>query len=246
MTFERVIRSLSGFVAAVIVFFLAGGAYLSSKGFVVQEDGSIVLMTPAAAQDVVEEKNVEIPDNIVLPQEHTEGKNEAPITLYEYSSFGCSHCADFHLSVLPKLKKKFVEKGWLKIVFVPFPLDAKSMNGALIAECIKADNYFPFIDVLYKKQRSWMLSDSSDKVIMQYASLYGLSMEEAEKCLHDDNKARELLSNRQNGITQLGIRGTPAFIIATGGRYEMVNNDHSYDAFKTLIEEKLNENKVSD
>ena len=132
MTFERIIRSLSSFVAAVVVFFLAGGVYLSSKGFEVQDDGRIVLVKHAYAQENVAVDKVKLPDNIVLPQEHSEGDDNAPVTLYEYSSFGCSHCADFHLTVLPKLKEKFVKKGLLRIVFVPFPLEEKSICHLII------------------------------------------------------------------------------------------------------------------
>lgn len=239
MRFEQIIKTISGFVAGVVVFFLAGGVYLSNKGFVFQDDGSIVLIANAAAQDGGGYKAPEIPNNIVLPQEHSEGNVDAPVTLYEYSSFGCSHCADFHLHVLPKIKKEFVDTGLLRLVFVPFPIDKNSMSAALVAECVPEDKYFEFINVLFKKQRDWELSSNPNKVIKQYAALNGLSVDEAEKCLHDDENAREILSNRQNGITQLGIRGTPTFIISSNGRYEQVVNDYSFTAFKDLIESKL-------
>ncbi|MBQ9732004.1 MAG: DsbA family protein [Alphaproteobacteria bacterium] len=239
MNFERIIKTISGLIAGVVVFFMAGGVYLSSKGFVFQDDGSIVLVAPAAAQDETAYTPPSIPDNIVLPTEHSEGKADAPVTLYEYSSFGCSHCADFHLGVLPELKKEFVDTGLLRVVFVPFPLDKNSMSAALVAECVPEDKYFEFINLLFKKQRDWELSRDPEKVIKQYATLNGLPAEDADKCLHNDDNAREILSNRQNGIAQLGIRGTPTFIISYNGHFEQVVNDYSLDAFKDLIVSKL-------
>jgi thioredoxin-related protein len=85
---------------------------------------------------------------------------------------------------------------------------------------------------------------AQDKVIKQYAALSGVSAEEAEKCLHNDENAREILSNRQNGVAQLGIRGTPTFIISSEGKYEQVVNDYSLSAFRNLITSKLSK-KIS-
>ena len=239
MRFERIIKNLSGLVAAVVIFFMAGGVYLSSKGFEMREDGSIVLVRPAAAQD--DAPLPEIPDNYVLPDEHSIGSKDAPVTLYEYSSFGCSHCADFHLYTLPKLKAEFVDKGLVRMVFVPFPIDKSSMNAALLAECVDEDKYFAFIDVLFKKQREWGLSRNPDKVLKQYAALSGLASEKADACLKNDDNAREILFNRQNGLTQLGIQGTPSFVISHQGHSEMIPGVHSYDGFKELIESRLPE-----
>ena len=122
---------------------------------------------------------------------------------------------------------------------MPFPIDKNSMNATLVAECVADDKYFEFINLLFKKQRDWALSRNPNKDIKQYAALSGVSAEEAEKCLHNDENAREILSNRQNGVAQLGIRGTPTFIISSEGKYEQVVNDYSLSAFRNLITSKL-------
>ena len=237
MSFERIIKNLSGLVAAVVIFFMAGGMYLSSKGFEMMDDGSIVLVQPAAAQSEITVP--EIPDNYVLPDEHSIGSKDAPVALYEYSSFGCSHCADFHLHTLPKLKADFVDKGLVRLVFVPFPIDKSSMNAALLAECVDEDKYFAFVNVLFKKQREWGLARNPDKVLKQYAALSGLSQDKAEACLKNDDNAREILLNRQNGLSQLGIQGTPSFVISSQGHNEMIPGVRSYEDFKSIIESKL-------
>lgn len=74
--------------------------------------------------------------NVILPKGHPVGSKDAPISIYEYSSFGCYHCSDFHLETLPKLQKDFIDSGKVKLVFVDFPLDSKSMMAAMIADCM--------------------------------------------------------------------------------------------------------------
>lgn len=240
--FEKIIKNLSATIAAVVVFFIVGGMYLSGKGFVMQDNGEIVLVPSAVAQEGTGVSQLPvIPDNLVLPGEHSLGKEDAPVVLYEYSSFGCSHCADFHLQVLPKIKKEYIDKGLVKLVFVPFPIDKASMDGALLAECAAEDKYFDFIDILFKKQRAWKLSRDSQKVLKQFATLSGVAADQADACLRNDDTAREILSNRQNARSLLGIQGTPSFVISVGGKNELISGYRLYDDFKAIIDAKMPE-----
>ena len=122
MKFENTIKKLSAFVASFFLFFLCAGMYLQIKGFIMTPDGKIVLVNPAQAQQTAEnETSVPVPGeistkvdplvNIILPKGHILGQENAPITIYEYSSFGCFHCADFHLDTLPQLEKDFINTG---------------------------------------------------------------------------------------------------------------------------------------
>lgn len=246
MTFEKFIKKMSEWVAAVVVFFLAGGMYLSQKGFV-WDNGEIVFVGNAKAQEqMIEYQPPVIPDNFVLPDEHSVGKADAPVVLYEYSSFGCSHCADFHNETLPKLKKKYAEKGLLRVVYVPFPIDKISMDAALLAECVPADKYFDFVDLLYKRQREWLLSRNSLDVLAKFAKLNGVGAEKIDGCLKNDEVAREILANRQTGITQLGIQGTPSFVLSHEGKSELISGVRSYEEFKELISSKLPHNETTE
>lgn len=240
MNFERSIKTLSNLVASVVVFFLVGGIYLSAKGFVWQDDGKIVLVANALAQnDDAKIAAPKIPDNMVLPLKHIEGDVNAKVTIYEYSSLGCTHCADFHLKTIPELIKYYADKGGVRVSYVPFPLDKSSMDGALLAECMPKNKYFEFINVLYKKQRDWRLSRNPEKILRKYAALNGLAEDKMDKCLHNDNNASEILDNRQTGITQLGIKGTPSFVISYNGRNEIIYGVRSIDDIKKLISEQL-------
>ena len=239
MKFEKIIKNISSLVAAVIVFLMVGGMYLSSKGFEITENGEIVLVGRAYAQDGAVVSAPVIPDNFVFPNEHGEGAADAPVTVYEYSSFGCSHCADFHLNTWPMLRDKYVKEGKLRLVFVPFPIDKASMSAAMLGECLPADKYMAFAELMFKKQREWGLSRNPEKVLKQYAVLSGLSSNEADACLHNDDIAREILNNRQNGITQLGIQGTPSFVVSHAGKNELIGGVQSFENMSMIIESRL-------
>lgn len=240
--FEKVIKRISAVVAGCIVFILVGGMYLSAKGFQVDENGNFVLMNQANAKDV-EEKVKEIPLNFGFPQEHVLGKEDAKVTLYEYSSFGCTHCADFHLETLPKIIKEYVDTGLMKVAFVPFPLDKNSMDAALLAECVEKDKYFAFADVLFKKQRDWGLSFNPQKILLQYASLSGLAKDKAEACLKNDITAAMILQNRKDGIDKLGIKGTPTFFVVSDKKIDTVFGIKPLDEFKEIIDAHVENNK---
>lgn len=245
MKFEDIIKKVSSAIAAFVVFFIAAGIYLSMKGFDLNEQGELVLVRSAQAQENIPPAPKEIPANFVMPEGHSLGDKNAPLTLYEYSSFGCYHCADFHLVTMPKIKSEYIDKGLVRLVFVPFPIDAASMNGALLAECVGEDKYFAFIEVLFKKQREWGLSRDPNKVLMQYAALSGLNPEKAKMCLKDDNEAREILANRQNGVTQLGIQGTPSFVVGSAEGYQLLAGAQPYEKFVEVFEQKLADKKLT-
>ena len=236
--FEKVIKRISATVAGCIVFILVSGMYLSVKGFQVDDNGNFVLMNQAKAEDV-DEQVKEIPLNFGFPQEHVIGDKNAKVTLYEYSSFGCTHCADFHLEMLPEIVKDYVDTGLMKLVFVPFPLDKNSMDAALLAECVEKDKYFAFAEVLFKKQRDWGLSFNPQKMLLKYASLSGLAKDKAEACLRNDITAAMILQNRKDGIDKLGIKGTPTFFVASSKKIDTIFGIRPLDEFRKIIDAQL-------
>ena len=244
MKFEQTIRTLSAVLAGVLMYFFAGALYLGAKGFAVDENGNFVLMNQATAQEISEPK--EISANYAFPQDHALGSDKAPVTLYEYSSFGCSHCADFHLDVLPQLKEAYIDKGLVRVVFVPLPLDKNSMDAALLAECVAPEKYFDFADVLFKKQRDWGMAFQPQKVLLQYAALSGVGDEKAQTCLRDDIVAARILKDRQTGLADLGIAGTPSFVISSASGNQLVSGLKSVAEFKMLLDNALPEKEESE
>lgn len=241
MKLEVIIRTASKWIAGVVVFLMASGFYLSSKGFVMGPNGP-VLATKTADAAVFGNSGPELKkvrSNLALPEGRHLGKDTAPLTLYEFSSFGCYHCADFHLNTLPKIMKEYVDTGLLKVVFEPFPLDKRSMQAAMISECIPDDKYYQFVELVFKKQREWSLSSKGEQILSQYAALSGINDAKVKACLSDDNIAKNIISDRQYAMDELGIQGTPSFVIAQDGVREVLYGAPSYNKLKGILDVKL-------
>lgn len=239
MKFENIIKRISAIAAACVVFMVAAGMYLSFKGFVMGQNGSITLVKNAYAVEQPAVAPKMIPNNVVLPSGEILGNKDAPITIYEFSSFGCYHCADFHLKTLPLLEKEFISKGQLKIVFSDFPLDAKSMQASLMSHCFKGSKYFRFINTLFQKQREWGMSNQTGDLLKQYAFANGLNQDVATRCLENKLKAQDIMESRQYAVNHLGITGTPSFVISGSQGSQILYGAPDYETLKAIIEKNI-------
>lgn len=237
---EDIIKRVSNAISLILLFVLSSVFYFSAKGFVF-EDGQIILKEQVVhAEDIKNGIATVLPKdiNISATTKFLEGAEFAPLTLYEYSSFGCSHCADFHLNILPKLEKDYVEQGLLKIVFVNFPLDKKSMKAAMLSRCMTYDNYHKFIKILFDKQRFWYLA-GDDTPLFKYAAEFGLSYDEAQECVGDDAVASEIIADRQQGLKQLKMEGTPAFFVSGVDGNEIIYGKPRYSDLRDYLDTRL-------
>lgn len=241
MKFEILLKRISALAAAFIVYFLCAGFYLSLKGFVMMPDGNIVLIKEAQASSDITTLASPIDSKIALtlPTGPVLGSDNAPVTVYEFSSLNCSHCAHFHLSILPLLKQEFIDSGHVKFIFTNFPLDRKSMKAAMLTECVPTSNYNAFISTLFKKQREWMLSRNSEEVLLRYAMLNGLTETQARECISNDNLAKDILEIRQQGLDRLKIKGTPAFLVVKGNERDILYGAPDYKTFKAYLQSKI-------
>lgn len=248
---EKWIHRISFIITLCIMYVIAGFTYLSFKGFVYQ-NGTFELVKGAQAgwldfenNDVVSQKQEPTPVDVNvalnLPQTTIAGSPHAPLTIFEFSSLSCMHCADFHLNGIKKLEKDFLSTGKLRIVFINFPLDRGAMQAAMLAECINPNQKPDFLNLVFKKQREWVLSTETQKHLVNYAMMNGLSQSEAEKCLKNDELAKEIISYRQDAIDKLKIEGTPAFLISTKNKNEMMYGISNFIDFKAYLRERLAE-----
>jgi len=160
------------------------------------------------------------------------GDPAAPVTIIEYSSLTCPHCAAFHTDTLPALKERFIDTGQAKLIARDFPLDQSALNAAVIAHCAGPDRYFAFLDALFASQSSWARSDDPRESLIQLAGLGGLSRDKAEACLASEAMQDAVLQVRLDGQEEFQISSTPSFII----NGEMMTGNQSIDEFATLIE----------
>ncbi|MGE0719989.1 MAG: DsbA family protein [Alphaproteobacteria bacterium] len=141
------------------------------------------------------------------------GKADAPITIVEYASFTCPHCAAFHKDTLPKLKAAWIDTGKAKLVFRDFPLDGAALRAAMMARCLPAERYFPVVDILFKNQESWSHARDPVAALSGIARLSGLSQEAFDACMKNEALQKGILARAFEAQQQQKIQATPSFVV---------------------------------
>ena len=159
------------------------------------------------------------------------GMDTAPITVIEYASLTCPHCAQFHQNALPTIKKNFIETGKIRYVYRDFPLDQLALSGSMIAQCGGRDRYFAFIDALFAQQSNWARDPKPFAALSRIARLGGLSQAKFDECIKDKDIADAILKKRLDGDKIFGINSTPTIII-NGKRF---SGGLSIEQFKAVI-----------
>ena len=236
---DEITRKISNVLSFIVMFCFSAFIYFNYKGFVYQ-DGKIFLQKQEATASEYNGIAAVLPENMAInaSQKYAIGSASAPLTMLEYSSLTCPHCADFHLDTIPLLEREYVEKGLLRIVFVNFPLDKNAMKAAMLSECMTYQNHETFINQLFYNQRTWWLDNDNER-LFRYAAEYGLSYDEAEACLNNKNIAQEIVSARQEAVSRLKVQGTPAFFISGADGNEIIYGVVSFSAIKEYIDGRL-------
>ncbi|PWJ85402.1 protein-disulfide isomerase [Pseudaminobacter salicylatoxidans] len=146
-----------------------------------------------------------------LPDE-VMGKEDAPVTIVEYASMTCSHCAHFANTTFPELKTKYIDTGKVRYILREFPFDPRAEAAFMLARCAK-DNYFPMVEVLFKQQENWAPVPDAKTALLQIAKLAGFSQESFEACLTDQKLLDDVRAVQKRGAEEFGIDSTPTFFI---------------------------------
>jgi len=197
-------------IAAIVVLAVAAGAvgYYAWQG---QDDELATAASEQAAES--DAATAELMQPGPLP-ENVLGSADAPVTIVEYSSMTCPHCAHFHAEILPTLKAKYVDTGKAKYIIREFPLDNLAAAAAMLARCTDRDRYFPFVDVLYKTQPQWATNDpnAADK-LFDVAKQAGFTRESFDKCLSDQTLLDNIMAVRERGADTFKVSSTPTFFV---------------------------------
>jgi len=145
------------------------------------------------------------------------GEEGAPVTIVEYASMTCPHCAHFHATTFPELKEKYIDTGKVRFIFREFPFDPRAEAGFMLARC-SDDKYFAMIDVLFEKQDSWAPVENARDPMLQIAKLAGFTQESFEACLTDQKLLDDIRAVRKRGAEEFGVEATPTFFI-NGQKY---------------------------
>lgn len=163
------------------------------------------------------------------------GDPAAPVTIIEYSSLTCPHCAAFHAKILPELKQRYIDTGKVRLVLRDFPLDATALKAAIVAHCAGPERQPQFVEVFFAQQQNWARAADPVQALKQLAKLGGLGEAQIDACLADKELENAILQARLDGEQKYKINSTPSFIIDG----KTVAGEQSVDAFAAMIDPLL-------
>jgi protein-disulfide isomerase len=165
------------------------------------------------------------------PEDHVLGKPDAPITIVEYASLTCPHCAAFAKETLPQVKKEWIETGKAKLVFRHFPFDRAALAAAQLTECAGPDKFFAFLDVFFTQQDNWAKGDPIAN-LARLAKLGGMPEDKVQTCLKDEKLANKIVAVRLQGEKELGVNSTPTFFV----NGKKIIGAEPYDTFSAALQ----------
>ncbi|MBT6506215.1 MAG: DsbA family protein [Marinovum sp.] len=225
------LRKLSFTLGAVAVL-MGAGLWLSWPSSVTTEAEFTLPFAATAQTDDSEPSEVEIVNMV-------QGDENAPITVVEYASLTCPHCASFHKEVYKDLKTNYIDSGKIRFEFREVYFDKFGIWASMIARCTGPDRYFGVIDLMMSTQSTWARSGDDLAIISELRKigrLAGLQDDQLQSCLQNADKLRALVAWYKENATRDGIRSTPTFLI-DGEVYKNMN----YDDFAAVLDEKLAE-----
>jgi len=190
------------------------------------------LATPVRAQSAVAAavaKPVSLPDIAI-------GSPNAPVTITEFASMSCPHCAAFGENVFPMLRSKYVDSGKVRFVFREFPLDIKAVAASMLARCIAADDaekYLGAVEILFKQQER-LMAETKD-TLNSVGKLNGMSEQDVERCVRDQALLDKIAADQRYALETLKVDSTPTFFV-NGERFQgALSFEEFEDRLKPLL-----------
>ena len=184
----------------------------------------------AAGQAPADLKPIDSPLAKAQPDDMVLGSPDAPITMIEYSSLSCPHCARFQKDVLPQIKKDYIDTGKVKLIQRDFPLNKPAVLAAQLAHCSGPMRYSALVDVLFKTQDQWLTEDAVEK-LATIAATAGMDRPTFDACLANKDIEAKIVATRKAGEDAFQVNSTPTFII-NGVKRE---GEQTYDDMKALF-----------
>ncbi|GAB4577102.1 MAG: DsbA family protein [Roseibium sp.] len=141
------------------------------------------------------------------------GEEDAPVTIVEYASMTCGHCANFHKRTWPDLKKDYIETGKVRFIFREFPLNNEAYAMSMLARCAPADKYFEIVDIMFEQLRSGALSGEFLPALTNLSKQIGYTQESFNECLTNQGLLDALVAEADRASAKFGVSSTPTFFI---------------------------------
>lgn len=185
------------------------------------------LISDAMAQSAADvAKPQSLPDMAIGPA-------DAAVTITEYASMTCPHCAAFNATVFPKLKAEYIDTGKIRYIFREFPLDIKAAAGSMLTRCIAngdAQKYFAVTDMLFRSQNDWVVKNTTE-TLTRIGKQAGLTQAQVEDCLKDQALLDKIAADQKYAAEVLKVDSTPTFFI----NGEKVKGEQSFEDFAKRI-----------
>ncbi|HET7490255.1 MAG TPA: DsbA family protein [Candidatus Acidoferrales bacterium] len=189
------------------------------------------LIANAMAQSAADvAKPISLPDMALGPA-------DAPVTITEYASMTCPHCAAFNEAVFPKIKAAYIDTGKIRYVFREFPLDIKAAAASMLSRCIAKDDsakYFAVTDLLFRSQSDWVVKNTTE-ALTRIGKQAGLSQQQVEDCLKDQSLLDKIVADQKYASDVLKVNSTPTFFL----NGEKIKGETSFEEFDKRIKALL-------
>jgi len=147
------------------------------------------------------------------------GDPAAPVTIVEYASMTCGHCASFHENSYPRLKVDYIDTGKVKLIIREFPFDPRALAAFMLARCTQDDaQRTTMIDVLFQQQDHWARAENASTALLNIAKLGGSTQESFTACLNEKELQQKIVETQMRGQQVFGVEATSTFF-ANGDKY---------------------------
>ena len=167
------------------------------------------------------------------------GNEDAKITIIEYASLSCSHCADFHVNTLETLKKEYIDTGKVRIVFRDYPFNYPALLGSMVLRCIPENYRYDYMNALFKLQTDWVNKKNKKTIQELYKIMQsgGMTKDEYDACIYNTELENEILKGVMEAQNQFNIKSTPSFII----NGNLIEGNKSIKEFRQIIDKILSQ-----
>ena len=155
--------------------------------------------------------NLEANNNLVVL-----GPDKATVKIKVFSSLTCPHCANFHIKVVPEIKREYIDTGKVQLIFIDFPLDQVAFNASKILHCLDKKKQITFLDIIYETQTKWTNGSNINDInknLKKIVKNLGISSTKFDKCLIDETISDKILNSRIDATKKYSINATPTIII---------------------------------
>lgn len=204
---------------------------------------SLAALSPALAQRQDGPAEIPIADLMKPPGDLPEialGPTDAKVTIVEYASLSCGHCAHFHKDVLPAVKSKYIDTGKIRLIMRDHPGNDRAVAGAMLVRCVPGDKAVPLMSALFSLQEQWaFVKESPLPKLLDIAKQAGFTEESFNKCLTDDKLLKTINGNFEHALRDFGVRATPTFFV-NGKRMQGAPTIEAFDKAIAEAEGKPN------